>query len=221
MNVAAGHIRKASELASFSSRRDDRRQKERGLTSASGQTRLSSEKLGSLVMAISCHQDRAAFAELFQLMAPRIKAYLMSLGTLPEAAEEVAQEAMLAVWRKASYFDASRASASTWIFTIARNLRIDHQRRQRATDPLTGDEAEDPSLVPTPEKLLIDSLEEERVRTALAALPPEQQAIVRLSFFSDQPHSEIARELGLPLGTVKSRIRLALGRLRRLLDDAS
>lgn len=221
MNVAAGHIRKASELASFSGRKVFGRSGESRLKPVSDQARLSSETLGRLVKAIACHQDRVAFAELFQLMAPRIKAYLMSLGTVPEAAEEVAQEALLAVWRKAAYFDASRASASTWIFTIARNLRIDHQRRQRPTDPLSGDEAEDPELVPTPEKLLIDRLEEERVRAALAALPPEQQTIVRLSFFSEQPHSEIARELGLPLGTVKSRIRLALGRLRRLLDDAS
>jgi RNA polymerase sigma factor (sigma-70 family) len=165
-------------------------------------------------------RDRAAFEILFAHFAPRIKAYLMRMGAPPQAAEDLAQEAMLMLWRKAALYDAARSSAATWVFTIARNLRIDMLRRERPRM-----DGEDPSLAPEPECAADDTLvirdQENAVRLALRTLPAEQSQIVMLSFFSDKPHAEIAIELGIPLGTVKSRLRLAMSRLRTLLGETA
>ena len=141
----------------------------------------------------------------------------MRLGAPREQAEELAQETLLSVWRKAAAFDPAKAAPSTWIFTIARNLRVDASRRDRRGEPV-----EDPSEAvaePTPDVLVASAQSQARIREALMGLPPEQAEVVRLSFFSDKPHSEIAEALALPLGTVKSRLRLAVGRLRELLGD--
>lgn len=180
-----------------------------------------SVSLDDLVLRIAANRDRDAFGELFRVVVPRVKALLMRLGTSPELAEEIAQETMLMVWRKASYFDMARASASTWIFTIARNLRIDAQRRKANRHEPLPDMTEVASEAPTPEEEILAASRERRVAFALSALSPEQAEIVRLSFFSDVPHSEIARKLGIPLGTVKSRARLALARLRKLLEETA
>jgi RNA polymerase sigma factor (sigma-70 family) len=159
-------------------------------------------------------RDRAAFKTLFEHFAPRVKAYAMRLGASAHQAEDLAQEAMLVMWRKAALFDPQRASAGTWIFTIARNLRIDLIRRER----LPRLDGSDPSLAPETEPDAGEGFDarqdEEALRVALRSLPPEQSQIVMLSFFSDKPHSEIAAELNIPLGTVKSRLRLAMVRLR-------
>lgn len=181
---------------------------------------LSREAVNQLVLAIATRQDRQAFAELFNFAAPRIKAFMMRSGSTAESAEEIAQEAMLMVWRKAPYFDPTRASAMTWIFTIARNLRIDFQRKSKsANQPYGGETEVMQAAEPTPEEILFIRADEEKVRAALKALSSEQEEIIRLSFFRDRPHSEIARELDLPLGTVKSRIRRALGKLRDMLEE--
>lgn len=182
---------------------------------------MSTGDLSRLVEAIAADRDSAAFSQLFEHVAPRVKAYLVRTGTSAATAEDIAQETMLTVWRKASYFDSSRAGASTWIFTIARNLRVDWQRRNRPMDPSALDRSGVVETVATPEDLVVSSASERGVRAALNRLSKEQETIVRLSFFSGAPHSEIVRELGMPLGTVKSRVRLALTRLKRLLDDAS
>lgn len=171
-----------------------------------------------LVEAIAAHQDRDAFAALFKLFAPRIKSYLQGLGTPSAAAEELAQDTLLAVWRKAAYFDRARAGASTWIFTIARNLRIDAARRERSA--LAYTQAYHPEEeVPRPDAAAAGADRERMVLDALSTLPPEQVEVVRMSFFQDRPHSEIARLLNIPLGTVKSRVRLGLSRLRSRLED--
>jgi RNA polymerase sigma-70 factor (ECF subfamily) len=172
----------------------------------------------SLILAIAERGDRQAFSRLFQHFAPRIKAYLLKLGAAPEAAEELAQETLLIVWRRSASFDPSRAAASTWVFAIARNLRIDLARRERR--PLPGEDFHDAGESPRPDHLLEAAQDARRVAAALSALPEEQAQALRLAFFSDKPHSEIALDLRLPLGTVKSRIRLAMGRLRALLEDA-
>lgn len=174
-----------------------------------------------LLAAIAARGDRTAFASLFGFYAPRIKGFLMRTGSAAEIAEEIAQEAMLSVWRKAATFDASRASVSTWIYAIARNLRIDRLRHERGVradvfyEALKSDEPERPD----------DSLEwaerDDRVRLAMRELPDEQMTVVRLSFFEDKPHGDIARILGIPLGTVKSRLRLAMAKLRERLDELS
>ncbi|MFJ6324683.1 MULTISPECIES: sigma-70 family RNA polymerase sigma factor [unclassified Rhizobium] len=181
---------------------------------------LSREAVNQLLLAIATRQDRQAFAALFDFVAPRIKAFMMRSGSSSELAEEIAQEAMLLVWRKAAYFDPARAGAMTWIFAIARNLRIDFQRKSKSSKHVDEGEADGlQATEPTPEEILFVRVDEERVRAALQALSSEQEEIIRLSFFRDRPHSEIARELDLPLGTVKSRIRRALARLRDLLEE--
>ena len=178
----------------------------------------SSAELAALIEAVAADQDREAFAALFDYFAPRIKGFLIRANTPPPAAEELAQEAMLTVWRKAAQFDRSRAGASAWIFTIARNLRIDVARRDQRARLLL--EAEDDLEPPAPpDALLLAGERESRVQAALQALSDDQMRVVRLSFFEGKPHADIASELELPLGTVKSRIRLAMNRMRELLGD--
>jgi RNA polymerase sigma-70 factor (ECF subfamily) len=176
-------------------------------------------RLNAAVLAVGRQRDRAAFQLLFDHFAPRVKGYLMRLGAGNAVAEDLAQEAMLMLWRKAALFDPGKASASTWIFTIARNLRIDAIRKERRPEL----DPNDPSLMPEGERQADETIDwaqaEDRLRTALADLPREQAQIIELSFLSEKPHSAIANELGLPLGTVKSRIRLAMARLRTALGD--
>lgn len=171
------------------------------------------------IRAIATGQDRAAFASLFEFYAPRIKAMLMRYGAGADAAEDVAQEALLTVWRKASYFDPARASASAWIFTIARNLRIDRLRGDKRATQYAPFEMVEPEAPESPDHILNATERYERVRTALKELSPEQVRVVQLSFFEGRAHGDIANLLDLPLGTVKSRIRLAMTRLRNLLGD--
>lgn len=171
------------------------------------------------IVAIADHGDRAAFGALFGHFAPRVKAYLIRLGTPTVVAEDLAQEAMLLVWRKAAFYDPRKSQASTWIFTIARNLRIDAIRRETRPE-LHPDE---PALAlpqpPGAEEAISTNQNEQRLREALKALPPDQAEVVALSFFADKPHGDICRDLGIPLGTVKSRLRLAMKRLRAALGD--
>lgn len=175
----------------------------------------------ALVRAIAERGDRAAFARLFGFYAPRIKGFLMRSGSAPEIAEELAQEALLAVWRKAATFDAGRAGVSTWIFTIARNLRIDHVRRGQYVSVETIYEVLGASDPQRPDDEIDAADRDERVRNALASLSSEQAAVVRLSFYENKAHAEIARLLQVPLGTVKSRLRLAMTKLRGQLGDAT
>ena len=180
-----------------------------------------SEDAAALILAIARSADRDAFVRLFRHFAPRVKTYLLRLGAAPALAEELAQEVMLTVWRKAGGFDPARGGAATWIFTIARNLRIDGLRHERHGDgPAVAAAAEPPPAPPAADTLLAAAEQEARVRTMLQRLPAEQLQVIHLAFFEDKPHSAIERELGIPLGTVKSRLRLAMLRLRSLLDDA-
>jgi RNA polymerase sigma-70 factor (ECF subfamily) len=168
-----------------------------------------------LLVAIARDRDKTAFGLLFGCMAPRIKAYLLRSGVGSSQADELVQEVMLMVWHRADTFDPARAMASTWIFTIARNKRIDAARRDRRPEY----DPEDPALVPNQPPAADRSIEtaeaSARLRDAIGKLPAEQADLLRLAYFEDQPHAMIARHKGLPLGTVKSRLRLALERLRR------
>lgn len=164
------------------------------------------------VERICKHQDQAAFAELFGHFAPRIKAFLMKSGSDAATAEECAQDVMATLWRKSHLFDPTRASVATWVFTIARNRRIDLHRKQRRPEPedLTwGPEAE-----PEQEDVLILQQETVQLRKAIKELPEAQKDLIERAFYGDLSHGEIAKITGLPLGTIKSRIRLALERLR-------
>lgn len=176
------------------------------------------EEFARLAARVARDRDRAAFETLFDHFAPRLNGYLQRLNMPSSQAEEVTQEVMTVLWHKAHLFDPAKSSLSTWLFRIARNRRIDAVRRDRShlLDPL------DPMLLPDPppppDAMLDDDLRDERVRAALSALPEEQTRLVRFAFFEGLSHSEIAARAGLPLGTVKSRIRLAFGRLRKILD---
>ena len=177
-----------------------------------------------LIEAIAARQDHDAFARLFEHFAPRVKTFMRRSGLDEGSADELAQETLLSVWRKAALFDGSAAGAAAWIFTIARNLRIDVLRRHRraGTHETSGIEAEfhvDDS--PQPDSLVARSQADERVRAALSALSDDQMRVVELSFYQEKAHAEIAEILDIPLGTVKSRLRLAMARLRNLLGDPS
>ena len=183
---------------------------------AEPQSPLDREALADLVEGIAVRADRGAFAQLFRHFAPKIKGYLVKLGAGAQA-EELTQEVMLTVWRKAASFDRRQASVSTWLFTIARNRRIDAVRKERRPEL----DPEDPMLVPeapqAPDELLQARDREARISEAIKTLPPEQSELLRQAFYLAKSHSEIANEMGLPLGTVKSRLRLAFGRLRKVL----
>lgn len=167
----------------------------------------------ALVQRVRDHQDKAAFAALFRHFAPRVKAFLMKSGADATLAEECAQDVMATLWQKAHLFDPSRASVATWVFTIARNRRIDALRKARRPEPEELPWGPEPE--PDQAEVLEAQQDTERLGSALAQLPEKQRALIERAFYGDLSHSEIAAETGLPLGTIKSRIRLALERLRQ------
>lgn len=172
------------------------------------------------LQAVGAHQDKRAFQSLFSYFGPRVKAYVMRLGCQAGQAEELTQETMIKVWRKASQFDAAKSAPSTWIFRIARNQRIDTFRRENRPEL----DPNDPSLIPEPEEAADRVIEQKQSEVQLLAamkhLSEDHKAILKLSFFEDMSHGRIADHLDIPLGTVKSRLRLALGKLRSTLDDS-
>jgi len=161
---------------------------------------------------IHTRRDKAAFAEIFRHFAPRVKTFLMKSGADDAMAEDTVQEVMATIWRKADLFDPGRASVSTWIFTIARNRRVDTLRKQRRTEP--NDLPWGPQAEPDQADAMILQQEAEILAKALASLPEKQRLLIEKAYYGDLSHTEIAGDTGLPLGTIKSRIRLALIRLR-------
>jgi RNA polymerase sigma factor (sigma-70 family) len=176
------------------------------------------DDFADLVQKVAGNRDREAFGRLFDHFAPRINAYLLRLGTDNGSAEELAQEVMVTLWRKAALFDRTKSSVATWLFRIARNRRIDVLRR----DKQALLDAEDPLLQPAGNDDADEGIDaqrrEERIRDAMRLLPAEQVELIRLAFFLGLSHSQIAERTNLPLGTVKSRIRLAFSRLRKALE---
>ena len=168
---------------------------------------------------IAVNRSREAFAELFEFFAPRLKSYLLRLGTTDSEAEDLTQEVMVTVWRKADTYNRDHASVSTWIFRVARNRRIDAQRR--ANKPAL--EPDEPLLRPPeaeqPDAVVHRSQMEDIVRAQLERLPPEQVELLQAAFYRGMSHAEIAKAYDIPLGTVKSRIRLAFARLRGGLEE--
>ncbi len=162
-------------------------------------------------------RDQASFVLLFRHFAPRVKAYLIRCGGTPGQAEEAMQEAMTTVWRKAHLFDPSKASAATWIFRIARNKQLDAIRKMRRPEPEDLPWSATPE--PDPAEEVGMAQEQERLRNAVEALPPKQREMVEKAFYGELSHSEIADLTSLPLGTIKSRLRLALQRLRHELTS--
>ncbi|MAK59615.1 MAG: RNA polymerase subunit sigma [Ponticaulis sp.] len=176
------------------------------------------EKFSRALEAIAEKQCRESFTELFGFFAPRIKSYLMRLGSDDVQAEELAQEVMITVWRKAGQFDPKQASPSTWIFRIARNRRIDAFRRTKNLDVEADEPALSPAPLPQPQEQMELIETEEIVRDAVSELPDDQRKLLKAAFFDGLSHVEIATRFKLPLGTVKSRIRLAFQKLRTKLD---
>jgi RNA polymerase sigma-70 factor (ECF subfamily) len=185
---------------------------------------LDAARWAALIEAVALRQDREAFAALFAHFAPRIKTFMLRSGASAQSAEELAQETFLAIWSKAKLFDPASTGAAAWIFTIARNLRIDGLRRQKRTPTYDTAEVDLEFQVdagPQPDAGLAALQVEARVRSALSVLPEDQLRVIELSFFEEKAHAEIAQTLRIPLGTVKSRLRLAMNRLRGLLGDFS
>lgn len=179
------------------------------------------EALAGLLQAVAVRRDRDAFEGLFRYFAPRLKSYMRRLGADDAAAEDLAQETMVMVWRKAGYYDASKAMPSAWVFTMARNLRIDRLRRQRFQEvPLLGeaDCADEPADT---DDRVVERIDANKLAGLLEALPRGQLEVVRLAFYEGLSHSEIGERLAVPLGTVKSRLRLAFAKLRAAFGDAS
>ena len=176
---------------------------------------------GMLVRAVAERRDREAFTRIFDHFAPRIEAYLARLGLDAGSAEEITQDVMVTLWRKAELFDEQKSSLSTWLYRIARNRRIDLSRRSRTdyVDP------QSPALVDIASEGSIDGAmdgqqRDDIVRGFIQTLPVEQLDLVRLAFYDGLSHAQIAEQTGIPLGTVKSRLRLAFTRLRRSLEAA-
>ena len=176
-------------------------------------------RFADLLLAVAELQDRDAFAELFAYYAPRVKSYLLRLGADSALAEEIAQDVRVTVWRKAGLFDRAQASVSTWIFRIARNRRIDLFRRSKRPELDPEEEMILPSGVEAPDARIEAMETEARVRAAMKDLPEEQVLLLKLAFYEGLSHSEIAARLGAPLGTVKSRIRLAFAKMKVRLGD--
>ena len=171
----------------------------------------------ALMIKVRDDRDRAAFGALFSHFAPRVKYFLMKAGSSAPVAEDCAQDVMATVWAKAAQFDPGRASVATWIFTIARNRRIDIARRERRPEPeeldwMGEDEPDQADVYAAAE-------ETKTLTAALAELPAKQRALIQRAYYGDLSHSEIAAETGLPLGTIKSRIRLALDKLRARMSE--
>ncbi len=172
----------------------------------------------ALIKRVAQNHDRQAFAQLFDHFAPRLKSFMMRKNTSPELAEDLVQEAMIAVWKKAGLYEPTKGSVTTWVFTIARNLRIDRIRRDVHMPMTELGDYDEPSDAPEGEELLGRKQEDGLVAKALKNIPDEQRQVLILSFVEDMPQSEIATKLAIPLGTVKSRMRLAYGHLRRILE---
>lgn len=175
------------------------------------------DHLSSLLEAVGKNRDRAAFAELFRRLAPAIMRLLAGRGVSATVAEELLQETMLLVWRHAATFDRSRASASTWVSAIARNRHLDSVRAAKRSTHQVGYEPwveVVPGSDPQVDEILGARQSGQLLREAIKSLPREQEDVLRQAFYEERSHREIAAAQRLPLGTVKSRIRLALAHLR-------
>jgi RNA polymerase sigma-70 factor (ECF subfamily) len=172
-----------------------------------------------LLQAVVERHDQTSFMTLFDYYAPRVKAYLKRLGAGDSLAEDLSQEVMLTVWRKAATYDPAKAGVGTWIFTIARNQRIDALRRDRRPALAPDDPRLAPDPEPTPDDQAAADQDAAQVRAALRTLPEDQAKVITMAFYGGKSHGEIAAELAVPLGTVKSRLRLAFRRVRGVLGE--
>jgi RNA polymerase sigma-70 factor (ECF subfamily) len=192
----------------------------------SGQENATASQWEDALTFVALQRDKAAYAELFSYFAPRLKAFGMKMFGNEQQALEMVQDTMLNVWKKAALFDASRGCASTWIFTIARNVRFDMLRKKQSRkDDISADDLWLNGEYPEPQAdddaaQWDNQLLSEKLAPHFAQLPPAQREVMEKVYLQEKSHQEVSDELGIPLGTVKSRIRLALDRLREALDGA-
>ncbi len=204
---------------------EDADSKERAASVAPSEKRRLSESevdLADCIRRIARDRDQDAFAKLFECAAPSVKKFMMSKGADSATAEELAQDAFAQVWRKAGTYDFEHGNPTAWIFAIARNLRIDRIRKERVwqfSQELPEGLEERASPEPSAEERLTENVRSAKVRAALSHLPPDQLEVIVLSFVDGLSHGEIAKRLELPLGTIKSRMRLAYDKLRPVLSD--
>jgi len=176
----------------------------------------SSADWSDLLQQFSESKDKRLYVQLFQHFAPKVKAYIIRLGLVETTAEELMQETMLSVWRKSHLYNRSKAAASTWIFTLARNQSIDWMRKQKYPEYSLDDWNEEPVDHPHEGESMVTS---DRMAKAISKLPENQAQVIYMSFFEGRSHSDISDRLGVPLGSVKSRIRLASEKLKTMWRD--
>jgi RNA polymerase sigma-70 factor (ECF subfamily) len=174
-----------------------------------------------LLRRVAEERDGEAFTKLFLAYAPRVKSYMMRQGADVQTSEELVQETLLTVWRKASLYSGEKGSATAWILTIAHNLRIDRLRREAPCQELPENHEQEASFDAPVDEVISERQRHERMRAILSVLPAEQQEVVSLSYHQGLSHSAISAKLKVPLGTVKSRMRLAYQKVRRTMDDTS
>lgn len=192
---------------------------DRGTLHRSARNLMSVQPMADLLQQVAVDRDIDAFRQLFQSYAPRVKSYMMRQGADPNTAEELAQETLLTVWRKAALYSGEKGSATTWIFTIARNLRIDRLRKEFPWQELPEGHNETASSDILPDEAVSEAERRNKVQIALSQLPQDQHEVVSLSYIEGLSHSEIAQRLELPLGTVKSRMRLAYQKIREAVGE--
>ncbi|MCK0070879.1 sigma-70 family RNA polymerase sigma factor [Kordiimonas laminariae] len=172
-----------------------------------------------LARCVAENKDKTAFAELFSHFAPRLKSYLLKHGLPDTVAEEISQEAMITFWQKAALFNPTKAKFSTWIFRVARNRMIDLKRKKKYPEVNADDHMAHLVATDRTDKPLEVAQDVNLIGKALVNLNAAQRQVIELSFFEELSHSQISERLSIPLGTVKSRIRMAFNTLRRELGD--
>lgn len=180
---------------------------------------IDNAELTRLMKRLSERQDQDAFNMLFDYYSPRIRSVMIKQGCSGELADEIAQETLLKVWRKAAMFNPDKGSVASWVFTIARNLKIDRFRKELPWQKLPEDFDQIPSDCQQADEIVSENQRRDQLLLVLETLPKEQRQIVTMSFLEGQSHGEIAKTLDLPLGTVKSRMRLAATKIKKAMKE--
>ena len=174
--------------------------------------------LKNYIKDIAETQDKMAFSNIFNYFAPRLKSFFVKLGCSEPQSEEIIQEVMISIWTKSRTYNSEKSSVSTWIYTIAKNKRIDKIRKEKKHYSTESDESLEIPVPSIQEDQVIATEISEKIKSCISVLPKEQAQLLKLSYFYEKTHSDIASELKIPLGTVKSRIRLALSKMKNLVE---
>ncbi|GHG03072.1 sigma-70 family RNA polymerase sigma factor [Thalassotalea marina] len=187
-----------------------------GVTSKGMKEQVDHRQLSQWLIAVAEQRDRQAFACLFKFFAPKILRIAQSKFNQEAQASEVVQETMSNVWRKAHLFDNAKGAATTWVYTVMRNVTFDMLRKVQSNreDTLSDDFWPIAESVVAEEDTFSDHLEKDKILSCIDELPENQQQVVKGFYFMEMSQEQLAKHLNLPLGTIKSRLRLALAKLR-------